>query len=338
MAITKTKIGLYGGSFNPIHNSHIGIIDSVINKGAMDEVWVMLCKNHPFGKNFVSLEHRIEMLKEATIGMNNVKINYTEVLSEEKSYTSDTLKKLRKEHPDKEFYLILGIDALNDLDKWHDSTYIRKTTPLIIVNREGYPFKHYSNISIEDVVENIPEMSSTNIRERIACGESIHGMVPNNIEKYILEHGLYKDPVVYKNPASTVDLIIVNEKGTLLIKRKGAPFKDYWALPGGYLDCGKEDLETAAVRELKEETSLIANTSDLELVGVYSDPKRDPRGHVISHAYEVKNYSGTPLAADDAKEIGFFKVLPNLAFDHAKILSNFYKKKNEQRLVYELRK
>jgi 8-oxo-dGTP diphosphatase len=130
----------------------------------------------------------------------------------------------------------------------------------------------------------------------------------------------------YTNPASTVDLIVMSDQGIVLIKRKNEPFKGYWALPGGFLENGKETLEQAASRELFEETNLKTNPERLRLIGVYSNPRRDPRGHVISHTYEVRNYSGNLKAKDDAAEINFFKNLPdNLAFDHKKILNDYFK-------------
>jgi 8-oxo-dGTP diphosphatase len=133
---------------------------------------------------------------------------------------------------------------------------------------------------------------------------------------------------VYINPASTADLIVLYEGGIVLIRRKHEPFKDCWALPGGFLECGKETLEQAAARELFEETSLVTNPNELRLVGVYSNPRRDPRGHVISHAYEVKNYSGKLKANDDAAEVKVFRELPKkLAFDHEKIIKNYLNKK-----------
>lgn len=131
----------------------------------------------------------------------------------------------------------------------------------------------------------------------------------------------------YINPASTVDLIVENENGILLIKRKNNPFKGMWALPGGFIDMGKESLEEAAVRELKEETSLTTKVSDLHLVGVYSDPLRDPRGHVIDHAYHVKRYFGELKAEDDAADAGIFprnRLPKDLAFDHSKILRDYF--------------
>lgn len=130
----------------------------------------------------------------------------------------------------------------------------------------------------------------------------------------------------YTNPASTVDLIVPYDGGIVLIKRKHDPFKDCWALPGGFLENGKENLEQAAARELFKETSLNANPEKLILIGVYSDPKRDPRGHVISHAYEARDYSGELRANDDAAEAKVFRELPeNLAFDHGKILADYFK-------------
>lgn len=130
----------------------------------------------------------------------------------------------------------------------------------------------------------------------------------------------------YINPASTVDLIVLYNGEIVLVKRKHEPFKGHWALPGGFLECGKETLEEAAARELFEETSLQTNLNELRLIRVYSDPKRDPRGHIISHVYEVKNYSGNLRANDDAAEVKVFKNPPKrLAFDHRKIINDYFK-------------
>lgn len=134
----------------------------------------------------------------------------------------------------------------------------------------------------------------------------------------------------YINPASTADLVVENNLGeVLLIKRKYSPFKDCWALPGGFLDCGKETLEHTGKRELEEEVSLKTEERFLKFIGVYSNPRRDPRGHVISHAYYVEKYSGIAKAADDAKELRWFSKdsLPDLAFDHKIILRDYFEKK-----------
>lgn len=122
----------------------------------------------------------------------------------------------------------------------------------------------------------------------------------------------------------TVDVLIVRpfemEQQILLIKRKNDPFKDCWALPGGFVD-ENEDLEQAAIRELVEETQV--KVSHLEQIGAFGKPYRDPRGHMVSIAYFGKVATNTiAIAADDAKEIGWFSVtnLPSLAFDHSAII------------------
>jgi len=122
----------------------------------------------------------------------------------------------------------------------------------------------------------------------------------------------------------TVDVLIVRpfemEQQILLIKRKNDPFKDCWALPGGFVD-ENEDLEQAAIRELVEETQV--KVSHLEQIGAFGKPDRDPRGHMVSIAYLGKVATNTiAIAADDAKEIGWFSVtnLPSLAFDHSAII------------------
>ena len=125
-----------------------------------------------------------------------------------------------------------------------------------------------------------------------------------------------------KTPLLTVDIIIeVGGAGIVLIERKNPP--DGWALPGGFVDCG-ESLETAAVREAKEETSL-----DVQLVEqfhTYSDPKRDPRHHTVSTVF-IAAATGTPRGADDAKAARIFREsdLPgSIVFDHPRILREYF--------------
>ncbi len=124
-----------------------------------------------------------------------------------------------------------------------------------------------------------------------------------------------------RNPIPTVDIIIELKRGIILIKRKNPP--EGWALPGGFVDYG-ESLESAAVREAKEETGL-----DIELVRqfhTYSDPLRDSRHQTITTVYIAKA-QGTAVAGDDAGEIGIFRkeTLPvKMAFDHKEILNDYF--------------
>lgn len=127
----------------------------------------------------------------------------------------------------------------------------------------------------------------------------------------------------YKNPALTVDTIIINDESIVLIKRLNNPYKNHWAIPGGFVEYG-EKVETAAVREAKEETGLDIELT--KLVGVYSDPNRDPRGHTVTVAYTAKIIGGTLKSDSDAKDARFFKFEElkdiDLAFDHEEILKD----------------
>ncbi len=129
----------------------------------------------------------------------------------------------------------------------------------------------------------------------------------------------------YRNPALTVDGIIETSEGIVLIKRKNDPFKGCWALPGGFVDYG-ERVEDALVREMKEELSVDVVIN--KMLGVYSEPDRDPRGHTVSVVYiaSLIDEKQKIKAADDAAEyISTFKPLEErLAFDHKRILEDYF--------------
>ena len=123
-----------------------------------------------------------------------------------------------------------------------------------------------------------------------------------------------------KTPLLAVDALIVRRNGRIvLVKRKKPPYEGYWALPGGFVEYG-ETVENAVVREVKEETGLDVEIKGL--IGVYSKPDRDPRGHVVSIAYLTIEVGGE-LRGSEETEIGEFNVIPDkLAFDHREILGD----------------
>ena len=123
----------------------------------------------------------------------------------------------------------------------------------------------------------------------------------------------------FQNPFPTVDIIIEIDPGIVLIERVNPPFG--WAIPGGFVDYG-ESLENAARREAFEETGL--NVELLHQFHTYSDPSRDSRQHNISTVFIAKAI-GTPKAGSDAKQVRIFTILPKLlAFDHSKIMEDYY--------------
>ena len=122
-------------------------------------------------------------------------------------------------------------------------------------------------------------------------------------------------------PNLTVDTVIFSEGKVVLVQRKNPPFQGSWALPGGFVDVG-ETVETAAVREAREETGLEVEL--LALLGVYSDPARDPRGHTVSVVYLARPTGGELEAGDDAASARLFSPGGDLtlAFDHDTILEH----------------
>lgn len=134
--------------------------------------------------------------------------------------------------------------------------------------------------------------------------------------------------MVYQSPKITVDGVLFKDSKILLIKRKNPPFKGMWALPGGFVEYG-EKTEHAVIREVEEETGLQCSLS--QLLGVYSDPYRDPRGHTISIVYIIERKKGTVSGGDDASEAAFHPLhsLPDLSFDHDKIIKDAIRRKKD---------
>ena len=124
---------------------------------------------------------------------------------------------------------------------------------------------------------------------------------------------------MYKSPSLAVDAVVLTEQQVLLVRRKGDPFKKFFALPGGFVEYG-ETTESAVLRELKEETGIEGRIKGI--AGVFSNPKRDPRKHVVSIAYVIEPTTKELEAGDDAESCAWFSTdnLPELAFDHEEII------------------
>lgn len=131
-------------------------------------------------------------------------------------------------------------------------------------------------------------------------------------------------PAAQRHPWLTVDGLVLHDGRLVAVVRRNPPYRGMPALPGGFVELG-ETTEAAAVREVQEETGL--ETRIVRLVGVYSDPERDPRGHTVSAAYALEAVGGTLRAASDAKAIALLdpEHLPPLAFDHGRIVADWRK-------------
>jgi len=185
------KIGIFGGSFNPIHNGHLSVIGKVIEKNIADEVWVMPCKKHPLDKFLDREEDRVAMVKSALTGLERVKFLDFELKKKGKSYTYQTLRGLRQLYSH-DFAVIIGSDILKQISTWYGYEQLQKEASFIVLQRGGYPMNN-PGINIRAVLD-VPteDVSSTKIRARVREGKSISDMVPKAVEDYIIKNGLYK--------------------------------------------------------------------------------------------------------------------------------------------------
>ncbi|CAG0906726.1 unnamed protein product [Cyprideis torosa] len=157
------------------------------------------------------------------------------------------------------------------------------------------------------------------------AGERKYDLIPHRREKMRCPH-CHGTIHPFRNPVPTVDIIIEVDQKIVLIERKNAPLG--WALPGGFVDYG-ESFEQAALREAMEETGL--RVENLQQFHTYSEPGRDPRCHTVSTVFTGKA-KGTPRAGDDAGQAMLFghDCLPGLAFDHERILRDYFSSKTKK--------
>ncbi len=184
------KILILGGSFDPIHNGHLLIAAKAQEKLNLDEVWFMPLKNARWKNVQASEKDRVNMLKIALKGLNNFKVCDYELKHTkkgEKSYSIDTFKGLTKDYPDNEYYLLIGSDHLEILDKWKQIDELSKMIHLVAVSRPGYQYDkkvlEKYNVQLLDIKG--PEVSSSQIR--LFASDDM----PKGVIKYIAENGLY---------------------------------------------------------------------------------------------------------------------------------------------------
>jgi len=178
--------------------------------------------------------------------------------------------------------------------------------------------KNHTLVSMEERIK----QHSTELRNAYGSGADISDLVPEHIPKYLENIGARQRlaKLRYNNPIPTVDLVIEYENGIVLIERNENPIGH--ALPGGHVDYG-ESTETAAIREAKEETNLDVELSGL--IGVYSDPNRDQRGHKIAIAYYGIG-KGKLKEGSDAKRVFVCNPdqIPMMQFDHNEIMEDYF--------------
>ncbi len=191
------RIGIFGGSFDPIHIGHAIIAQHIIGSGAVDRLWFMVSPVNPLKadkKRQVADTDRLRMVEMVTRPMEGVETSAFEFTMPKPSYTIDTLNALQAKFPDDEFYLVTGGDNWQIFDKWRNSEEILAKYHLLIYPRLGYevniPDELKDRVTLVDAP--IIEISSTQVRERLSQGLSVRYYVPDEVLGYIERKQLYR--------------------------------------------------------------------------------------------------------------------------------------------------
>lgn len=198
-----SKIGIMGGTFNPIHFAHLILAESAYEQFSLDKILFMPSKNPPHKPHdeIVSDELRSNMIQLAIEGNPHFEFSALELDRVGTTYTYETLEELTKEYPNNEFYFILGADSLFDFEKWKNPVRILELTHIVAAGRD-----HFSEKKMLKQIEYLTEKYNANIhllktpnmdissqmlRKKVKIGETIRYYLPDVVEEYIIKHKLY---------------------------------------------------------------------------------------------------------------------------------------------------
>ena len=188
------NIGLYFGSFNPIHIGHLIIANHVLNETSINKIWFIVSPQNPFkeSKTLLNEFDRLHLVRLATQDDNRIKCSDIEFNLPKPSYTSNTLAFLSEKYPEHQFSIIMGSDSYQNLDKWKNYETIINNYSIYVYIREGYEIK--KTFDKEAVVLNAPiiQISASQIREHIRSAKSIRYLVPEIVREEIESRKFYK--------------------------------------------------------------------------------------------------------------------------------------------------
>lgn len=199
-------VGVFGGSFSPIHYAHLWTAQYVREEMGLAEIVFVPAGEHAFKDTLLPVHHRVEMVRLAIQGVRHFRLSTIEVERPGPSYTYETLKQLQAETPDTPLYFIIGGDNLAELASWYESERLLQEFPLLIVGRgqddraamTAFVQRHPLLSRYQEQMRFIEApfsfaLNSSFIRERLKAGKSITYLVPPAVERYIYEHRLYMD-------------------------------------------------------------------------------------------------------------------------------------------------
>jgi len=200
------RIGIFGGSFDPIHLGHLLTAEQFFSELSLDIVKFVPAKISPFKRDYTPTtdKHRLEMLKLAIGAHENFEVDPIEIQRGGVSYTIDTVEELQRNEPDATWFMLIGADSLKDFRKWKSPDRLLSLVQMVVARRGGCPEPDWKELeglapretldSIQQMRLDIPvmEISSTSVRKRIEQNRTIRYLVPAPVEVYIREHQLYQ--------------------------------------------------------------------------------------------------------------------------------------------------
>lgn len=191
----KLKVGLYFGTYNPIHIGHLAIANYMVAFTAIDQLWFVVSPHNPHKKktNLLDDYQRLEMVHRAVDGDERFRVSNIEFNLPKPSYTIDTLAYLKDKHPDYHFKILMGSDNLENFHKWKNYETIVENYGIIVYPRPGFDkteYKPHPNITLANAP--LMDISSTFIRKAIHDGKDVRHFLPPNTREYLEEMNFYK--------------------------------------------------------------------------------------------------------------------------------------------------
>jgi nicotinate-nucleotide adenylyltransferase len=188
------QIGLFFGSFNPVHTGHLIIANHILNETTLDKIWFVVSPVNPFKMSSDLLDERARLSLVNAAIQNDDRIDASDVEFQlsKPSFTINTLLFLKNAHRDHQFSIIMGSDNFRDLDKWKDHKEIISNYRILVYLRADFEVKNKFNADVQVLTAPLLDISSTEIRELIEKGKSIRYLVPEMVRKEIEEKGYYK--------------------------------------------------------------------------------------------------------------------------------------------------
>lgn len=188
------NIGLYFGSFNPIHTGHLIIAQHMLNETPLDQVWFVVSPHNPFKqqKQLLNEYNRLHLVNLAIEKSAQLKAVDIEFRLPKPSYTINSLIYLKEKYPQHNFSIIMGSDSLQNLEQWKNADQIMEKYPVYVFARPGFEIKQQKVKHLFQVKAPLLEISATHLRELIQSGKSIRYLVPDSVFEEIEKAGYYK--------------------------------------------------------------------------------------------------------------------------------------------------